>query len=425
MSRKAWLVVGLALLLLVIPGSAAFAQDGEGGNGDKFVFGEDYVLRADEVLNGNLAVLGGNVTLERGSTLNGDLAVAGGKLAVAGTVRGSVVAFGGATTLESSAVIEGDLAAFGGAVERAPGSVIQGEVIGGPRSWGPIVEVPPLPIPVRPVLPLGSRMSGGLNDIVSWELGTVGAGLLMVLLSVLAVLVAPRAMGRIASTASGQPVLSFGVGLLTFVVAALAGTLLLIACCTGLLVWLALAAGLVVGWIAVGLWFGQRLLAALKVRTPSTLVEVGVGVFLITFASRLPLCIGFLISVVVGSIGLGAVVLTRFGTQPAGGRTAPPDVLGDDFELAGLLPVAPAAVPSAQVTPEGAVGPAVVEPTVPPADEAPAPSPEAGSGEPEHLLSPVALWPESGPAVDLPESPVPGSPESPDESEAPQRLAPE
>lgn len=151
----------------------------------------------------------------------------------------------------------------------------------------------------------------------------------MVLLAILAMIVAPRAMGRIASAAAGQPALTFGVGLLTFVVAVLAGALLLIACCTGLLVWLALAAGLVVGWIAVGLWFGQRLLAVLKVRTRSALVEVGVGVFLITFASRLPLCIGFLISAIVGAIGLGAVVLTRFGTQPGEARAQPLDLLGD------------------------------------------------------------------------------------------------
>jgi hypothetical protein len=351
MSRKAWLLVGLALLLLVVPGSAALAQDDGGGTGDKFVFGQNYVLHVGEVLNGNLAVLGGNVTLESGSTLNGDLAVAGGTLTAAGTVKGSVVVFGGSTTLESSAVIEGDLAAFGGAVERAPGSIIQGEVIGGVRPWQPNLEVAPIPTPSQPVMPLGSRVSGGLNDIISWELGAVGGGLLMVLLAMLAVIVAPRAMGRIASAAAGQPALSFGAGLLTFVVAVLAGALLLVACCTGLLVWLALAAGLAVGWIAVGLWFGQRLLAALKVRTRSALVEAGVGVFLITFASRLPLCVGFLISAIVGAIGLGAVVLTRFGTQPGEGRAQPLDLLGDDSKPVDQLPGGSAAVRPAQVAP--------------------------------------------------------------------------
>jgi hypothetical protein len=92
--------------------------------------------------------------------------------------------------------------------------------------------------------------------------------------------------------------------------------LLLIACGLGLLVWLALVAGAVVGWVAAGLWLGQRLLWGLKVRTRSAVGEVVVGVFLLTFLARLPFCIGFLVALVFGSLGLGAVVLTRFGTRP-------------------------------------------------------------------------------------------------------------
>ncbi len=44
------------------------------------------------------------------------------------------------------------------------------------------------------------------------------------------------------------------------------------------------------------------------------------GVFLITFLSRLPLCFGGLIGLLIAALGLGAVILTRFGMQsyPAG-----------------------------------------------------------------------------------------------------------
>jgi len=56
----------------------------------------------------------------------------------------------------------------------------------------------------------------------------------------LAWVVAPKPMSRIASAAATQPALSFGAGLLTFIVGILAGALLLIACCLGVFVWLAL-----------------------------------------------------------------------------------------------------------------------------------------------------------------------------------------
>lgn len=334
MPRKAWLVAGLALLLFASLGATAFAQKDGGGSGDKLVFGQDYVLGAGEALNGNLAVLGGNVVLERGSTLAGDLAVAGGNLTVAGTVRGSVVVLGGNISLEGTAVIEGDLAAFGGKVQSAPGSTVRGEIIGGTApAWRLNPVAPPRLMPPRLVLPLAQGASGGLEALLSWQLGAVGGGLLMALLGALALMVAPRAMGRIARVAGGQPALSFGVGLLTFAVAALAGALLLVACCTGLLIWLALAAGLLVGWLAMGLWFGQRLLAALKVRAGSALIEAAVGVFLLTFAGRLPFCIGFLLSVVVGAVGLGAVVLTRFGTQPVDSQFQRVDPLEESSQL--------------------------------------------------------------------------------------------
>ena len=73
-------------------------------------------------------------------------------------------------------------------------------------------------------------------------------------------------------------------------------------------------AAVLFGWTAVGLLVGQRLLAALKVQETNQLVAVLVGVLLISLLTAVP-CLGWLFAVVVGSLGLGAVVLTRFGTM--------------------------------------------------------------------------------------------------------------
>jgi hypothetical protein len=385
--RKVLLVSILVLLILGVTGSAVFAQDG----GDKFVFGENFVLRSGEVLGGNLAVLGGTATLEEGSTVKGDVAVAGGQLIIAGTVEGSAAVLGGTAELTETAVIKGDFASFGGTSNVASGATIEGESFGGLRSAGPSVEIPELPrLPEVPKPLVSPRPFAGLGKVVSWQFATLGWALMMLLLGVIALVVAPKPMSRIADAAATQPALSFGAGLLTFVVGILGGTLLLIACCLGVFVWLALLIAIAVGWIAVGLWVGQRLLAALKVRDTSVLAEVALGIVLITVLGRLP-CLGALFTAIVGSIGLGAVVLTRFGRQPVatGGRgpSSPPPQSLEELDAEVLAPLALPVVDPAPVEPEpetpvespdpsvsGGLLPAselLVEPKAEPVDEAP------------------------------------------------------
>ena len=385
--RRALLVSVLVVLILGAAGSAVYAQDG----GDKFVFGENFVLRSGEVLGGNLAVLGGTATLEQGSTVKGDVAVAGGQLIIAGTVEGSAAVLGGTAVLADTAVIEGDFASFGGAVKMAPGAIIEGESFGGLRSDRPSLEIPELPnLPEVPRPAVGPRPFGDLGQIISWQFATLGAALMMLLLGVIALVVAPKPMSRIANAAATQPALSFGAGLLTFVVGILAGILLLIACCLGVFVWLALLIAIAVGWIAVGLWVGQRLLSALKVRNTSVLVEVALGVALITILGRLPCCLGALFTAIVGSIGLGAVVLTRFGRQPlvpgGSGPSAPPSQSLEELDAEVLAPLALPVVGPAPVARTSGAWPRVpilltrvslpisapmIEPAAEPADETP------------------------------------------------------
>jgi len=417
--RKALLVSILVVLILGAAGSAVFAQDG----GDKFVFGENFVLRSGEVLGGNLAVLGGTATLEEGSTVKGDVAVAGGQLIIAGTVEGSAAVLGGTAELTETAVIKGDFASFGGTANVASGATIEGESFGGLRSVGPSVEIPELPrLPEVPKPLVRPRPFAGLGQIVSWQFATLGWALMMLVLGVIALVVAPKPMSRIADAAATQPALSFGAGLLTFIVGILAGILLLIACCLGVFVWLALLIAIAVGWIAVGLWVGQRLLAALKVRNTSVLVEVALGVVLITILGRLP-CLGVLFTAIVGSIGLGAVVLTRFGRQPvvAGGSAsyAPPPQSLEEFDAEVLAPLAlPMVVPEPE-TPAKSPDPSVagdllpasepvIEPEAEPVDEAP-----LLLEAPEKPADAIALDPvdeEPRPDVDGAEPPVQPTP---------------
>jgi len=357
----------LAILILLTP--AVWAQEPTGG--DQLVIGQAFVLAEGEEVNGNLIVLGGSAVLQEGSVVRGDVAIFGGSATVAGTVQGNVAVFGGSTALEDSAVVEGDLAIIGGSVSRSPGAVVSGEVFGEgiplpflnrfDRPLRPERPWPPLPA-VRETQRAG--VWGVLGSLVAWQFRTLGTALFLALLAVVLVALAPRAMGRIASAAAGGAFVSFGMGLLTLVVGVLLGLLLLIACCLGLIVWLALGVAWLVGWVAVGLWLGQRLLQALNVRNASSIGEVALGVFLITVLTQLPACIGFFIGLVIGCIGLGAVVLTRFGTRSFDDGRAAGRALQDDTE----------GVPALSEPPSTATKPAVIDDIVeaavtPPQDE--------------------------------------------------------
>jgi hypothetical protein len=342
MPRKIGLAATLALLLLlaaiIAPSPVAHAQ---GGQGDKVVLGQNYTLASGEQLNGNLTVLGGNVSLEEGSRVEGDVVLLGGNLTAAGEVRGNVSVFGGSLSLASTAVVRGDLATFGGALHQSPGAQVNGRTVQSFKTPQLGDNLPALPfvapalplipqapaVPAPPARPAAPAGPGILGRFIVWQFATLGWSVLLALLGIAAILLAPRHMERIASTASTDPVVSVGVGLLTLVVAALAGGVLILACGLGLLVWLATFLGWLVGWLTVGLWLGRRLLQALRVHTASSLVEVALGVFLLTVAARLP-CIGIVVGFSAGALGLGAVVLTRFGARPYVHTLPPTGYLG-------------------------------------------------------------------------------------------------
>jgi hypothetical protein len=79
-----------------------------------------------------------------------------------------------------------------------------------------------------------------------------------------------------------------------------------------------LVAAWLLGWVALGYEVGSRIAEAVNmVWAPA--ISAGVGTFILIFVlggfSKLIPCIGWLPQTLVGLWGLGAVLLTRFGTQ--------------------------------------------------------------------------------------------------------------
>ena len=148
-----------------------------------------------------------------------------------------------------------------------------------------------------------------MGDVV----GAIVSTLTIMALALLAILLLPEQTEQIASTVVSEPVLSLGAGLLTMIVMPILLILLIITCIGPLVLGLAFGIAILFGWIAAGLLLGRKLLEAINAKETTALVEVLVGVAVITLLSRVP-CVGWLFGLAAASVGLGAVILTRFGT---------------------------------------------------------------------------------------------------------------
>lgn len=319
--KKLSIVLSLVLLASLMLPSVAFAA---GPNDGRIVMGGSFNLATGQSLDGDLVVFGGDVTLQTGSTVNGNILVMGGNVAVAGEVNGDVSLLGGNIRLDNSAYVHGNVTSVGGNITRTPGARVDGQVTTGqgislPFTFGVSPSI------IAPEIPnfAASRFAPILGFI--WFAFRT---LILAALAVLLTLFWPNPAIRTANAVVSQPAASGGLGLLTYVVGVPALLLIMITIILSplsLLGLLILVAASVFGWIAVGLELGRRMAEAFKWDL-HTAAAAGIGVFLMTFVvggiGLIP-CVGWVVPFLVACIGLGAVILTRFGSReylPAGGE---------------------------------------------------------------------------------------------------------
>ncbi len=307
--------IKFALLFVVV---IAFALPGtalaKSLTDDKVVAGGTFTLREGETIDGNLVIFGGAVNLEDGSRVNGDVVLMGGTLDIDGFVNGNVVGIGGVVSLGGSAVVDGDLTTLAATLNRAVGARVEGDVISGFQtpfrfSFPGRVFVPDVPnVEVR--VPTIWNVLWFFFRTFLWAA-----------LAILLVMFLPVHTQRTATTIVRQPVLAGGVGLLTAIVAPL---LLVGIAITIILIPVSLVGALIVavawffGRVALGLEIGKRFAEISNQDWPQA-VAAGVGTFILTFvvdgANTLIPCVGWLFPALVGMVGLGGVLLSRFGTQ--------------------------------------------------------------------------------------------------------------
>ena len=329
------LILGLLILAVIIPQTT----QASGLMDDKVVFGGNYTLAEGETLNGDLVVFGGNVTLERDSTVNGDVVIMGGSADVDGTINGDLVAMGGYLKVNCYATINGELTALGSSLEHSEEAQIKGNIVTSED------------IPFEFDFPTQFHIPNKIPQTLGFMHAPLATGLWFLFrlliwtgVAILVILFFQKQSEAISQVALKQPAISGGMGLLIVILAPVVALALLVTILLSPLVLVLipiLFAAWVLGWVALSLEIGKRLMKTAN-QTWSPALYAGLGMFILIlilngFSEVVP-CVGWLPKFFVGMWMLGAVALTKFGTQLYP-KTAP------------LAPV-PASVPDDQQLPE-------------------------------------------------------------------------
>jgi hypothetical protein len=322
--RRLMWVAALVIIALLIPATPALAGEEPPDNGGITIFGEDYTIGSGETLKGDLTVFGGNAIIEAGGTVEGSVVVWGGNAEIEGTVEGDVVVSGGSIYLDEDAWVQGNVVcSWDCGLEQDLSARIDGDIIEG-------VPLPRIETPVTPIVP--DVVYTGPQMVMNTMMRIISLVVSIVLIAAIAGLVAliwPEQVERVGHTISEHPWPSLGYGLLTaFAGGALALMLILTICLSpiGFLVGLVLFAIGLLGWICIGTLVGDLLFKALKATNVVRIWAASLGTLIITGIVALVdaglslLCclqpLIWVVAFIVGCAGLGAVVLTRFGTQP-------------------------------------------------------------------------------------------------------------
>lgn len=333
----------LLLAILIFPTVNAQAQNPN--NDDVLLFGQNYTLGEDEILNGSIAVFGGNIEIKEGAEvngsivifggnivleqdvqINGDIALFGGNLTVTGAVNGDIALFGGQALLEEDALIDGDIATFGGQVTEMPGAQVTGQITNNTPPDVSAPEVPEIPAPPSPNIP-NPDIDVSVNPF--WNIvGKIGRAALVAVIGMLLTLFLQPQLDRTASVLVRQPVISGAYGLLAFIVLPVAVIIMLI---TLILIPVAAIVVLLVplawlfGMVALGQEVGERFAKAIN-QVWAPVLSTGFGTFLLLLVVgmlELIPCIGWIPSFLITLISVGAVATTWFGTRNPPGSMIP------------------------------------------------------------------------------------------------------
>lgn len=308
-SRLISILTGLFIIVfLAACVGAPFTKAGEATYPSQFLTGDVYILENDERIDGNIFGIGTTLIIEEGATVMGDISLIASNLEVNGQVNGDINLFAGTSKINETAVVTGSINQIFNQTYTSPEALISGEI----NTY---------------VFPSSgeSNLGKGLLDVMDWLKPTywlalqIGRIILLVLMAVLSIFLFKLSTLRIVRAIKKSPIVSWGAGLLTQFFLPLIALVLIVTICLspiGIISILALLISIIWGWAAISIIVGERLASWLKFDWSDEVHAVIGALIAGLFVSLITLipCLGFLVNLLISAIGLGGVLLSRFGT---------------------------------------------------------------------------------------------------------------
>ena len=327
----------IAVVFFAIPtlafasGAGDIIRNGESVNDDLTLF-EDTTVEEGAVINGNVTVFGGD--FDSAGTINGDLTIFGGDVELEGVVKGNVAVIGGDLEIASEATINGECALIGGDIDidadthNCFNPVTSELSLDSFRNFATLGGFAPGVTDSEVIVPesSGSVLSAASSLIF---MSLVIGGIAFFVTSAV-----PDRLFEVRSAVRRNPAAAGGIGLLTTI----AGSSFLILTSViwvPLLAVLTLACGLgiflgfagafylgvitIMGWTAIGALMAGRFVDQSSRFNPRDPLVAAVGTGLLTLVMgllgiALP-GLTFTLTLILFSVGLGGVVLTKLGRQ--------------------------------------------------------------------------------------------------------------
>ncbi|MBN2438348.1 MAG: hypothetical protein JXL20_07065 [Deltaproteobacteria bacterium] len=256
--------------------------------------------------------IGSDVTIEKGEKVHSVVAI-GGQITVSGAVEKSVVAVGGSVVLTKTAVVKGDVVSLGGVIVMARDAEIKGGLteINSSNLYGILTTA------------LSDEWKGW-----SWIFAIISLSIFLVIL-VLALLIAallPKPVLIVSEAIRENTFKVILCGILGLILIAPLAVLLTISVVGIALIPLEVifvVCSVLFGFIAVGQFIGAGLLRLVKRSGSGIVRETFWGLVILWLIGWIPY-VGWMVKAIALVIGLGATLVSRFGTH-RGWACIPPE----------------------------------------------------------------------------------------------------
>jgi hypothetical protein len=260
----------------------------------------------------SIVKIGSDVTIEKGQKVHSVVAI-GGQITVSGTVEKNVVAVGGSVVLTKTAVVKGNVVSLGGVIVMARDAEVRGN----------LTEINSSNLYETLTTALSSEWEGW-----SWIFAVISLSIFLVIM-VLALLIAallPKPV-RIVSEAIREntfKVILCGIlGLVLIAPLALLLTISVVGIALIPLEVIFVFCSILFGLTAVGQFIGAKLSRLVKRSESGIVRETFWGLVILWLVGWIPY-IGWMVKAIALVIGLGATLVSRFGTH-RGWACIPPE----------------------------------------------------------------------------------------------------